>query len=83
MWGMISCKKSSQLVSQSLDIKLPLTQRLFLKLHLMMCSVCREYAKQIQQIHYMLYQFAHPIEEDLSIKLPSFVKERFYESLNE
>lgn len=43
---MLTCKEVSTLVSESLDRKLPLAQRMSVRLHLMMCSMCRAYQKQ-------------------------------------
>jgi predicted anti-sigma-YlaC factor YlaD len=42
-----TCKQSVQLQSAALDTKLPLRQRLGLKIHLMLCRWCRRYGKQI------------------------------------
>jgi len=43
---MLSCKEISKLVSESLDRKLPLPLRMEVRLHLMMCHLCRTYRKQ-------------------------------------
>lgn len=44
---MLSCKEIARLVSQSLDQKLPFRQRLELRVHLMMCSLCSRFRGQI------------------------------------
>jgi len=44
---MLSCKQVSELVSQSLDRQLSLRERLGVRLHLMMCGMCRRYRKQL------------------------------------
>ena len=44
---MLMCKDISKLVSQSLDHKLPLRLRMEIRLHLMMCSICRTYRKRL------------------------------------
>ena len=43
---MLSCKEISKLVSDSMDRQLPLGLRMELRLHLMMCRLCRTYCKQ-------------------------------------
>jgi predicted anti-sigma-YlaC factor YlaD len=48
------CKDISKLVSQSLDRKLPLRLRMEIRLHLMMCSICRTYRKRLFFIHNLL-----------------------------
>jgi len=47
---MLNCKQATELVSHSLDRRLPFGQKIELKLHLMMCRLCRNYAKQLWHI---------------------------------
>ena len=47
MHWMFNCRKSSDKLSQSMDDRLPLGQRMALRIHLMMCSVCRRYKRQL------------------------------------
>lgn len=44
---MLSCKEASKLVSESLDLRLPLKTRLRLRLHLSMCRICTAYYRQL------------------------------------
>jgi len=44
---MYSCKEVTQMVSESLDHKLPLVQRIGIRIHLMMCKFCSRYRKQL------------------------------------
>lgn len=44
---MLSCKEVSRLVSDSLDRELTFRQRVGVRLHLMMCGMCRAYEKQV------------------------------------
>lgn len=47
---MLTCKEISKLVSESLDRKLSLRQRMGVQLHLMMCSLCRTYRQQMRAL---------------------------------
>jgi len=42
-----NCKKVTQMVSESLDRKLPLHQRMGIRIHLLMCKFCSRYRKQL------------------------------------
>ena len=44
---MLSCKQATQLMSQKMDRKLGLAERMRLKLHVMMCGGCRNFGKQM------------------------------------
>jgi len=46
-----ACKKISQLASDRLDRPLSLLERLKFKLHLSMCSHCRDFDHNIKLIH--------------------------------
>ncbi len=42
-----NCKTVTRMVSESLDRKLPLHQRMGIRIHLLMCKVCSRYRKQL------------------------------------
>jgi predicted anti-sigma-YlaC factor YlaD len=44
---MMKCEELSRLVSQALDRTLPLHQRLGIRMHLMMCSLCTQNFRQL------------------------------------
>lgn len=44
---MLSCKEVSRLVSESLDRELPWGQRVSLHLHLLLCSLCSRFRRQM------------------------------------
>ena len=54
MHWIMSCKQISMLISQSLDTPLPLTRRMGIRLHLMMCIFCRRYNRHLHLIHSLL-----------------------------
>ena len=51
---MLSCKDVSKLVSESLEHPLPFRKRLGVRMHLMMCSLCRRYQRQMLQLQALL-----------------------------
>jgi len=44
----LSCKEASHLVSQGLDRRLGLAERLALRLHLAICNGCSNFSKQVE-----------------------------------
>ena len=48
---MLRCKDIAKLLSDSLEKKLPWRQRVEIRLHLMICYVCRRYWKQLRFLH--------------------------------
>lgn len=47
---MMNCKHATQLLSQKQDRKLGITERIGLRLHLLICSGCSNFNKQIDFI---------------------------------
>ncbi len=47
---MLSCKEVGELVSQGIDRKLSLREKIGLKMHLFICKTCSCYDKQLQFI---------------------------------
>jgi hypothetical protein len=45
------CRRAVQTISQSLDTRLSLGERLNLGLHTLLCGPCRRFQKQLMQIH--------------------------------
>ena len=44
---MLTCKEATRLVSQGLDRRLGLAERLALRLHLLACDGCTNFSKQV------------------------------------
>ena len=44
---MLSCKQASELMSQEQDRRLSLTERLALRLHVLICDACANYRRQM------------------------------------
>ena len=44
---MLSCEETSRLVSESMDRALPLNKRIAVRMHLLMCTSCARFRKQL------------------------------------
>ncbi len=44
---MLNCKQASELLSQALDRKISLREKVLLKLHLLICHGCSNFSKQV------------------------------------
>jgi predicted anti-sigma-YlaC factor YlaD len=51
---MLTCKEVSELLSKSIDEKLPWTTKVSMQIHLGICSLCRSYKKQLLYFHQIL-----------------------------
>lgn len=47
---MLSCKDATRLISQSMDASLPVTKRIGVRIHLLICIYCTRYEKQLRLI---------------------------------
>lgn len=50
---MLNCREVTRLLSESQDRTLGLTERMTLKLHLMMCTGCRNFGVQMDALRQM------------------------------
>jgi predicted anti-sigma-YlaC factor YlaD len=47
-----TCRDISALVSRAMDARLPVGERLRVRLHLAMCSACRRFARQVRLLRW-------------------------------
>lgn len=83
---MLSCKEVTQLVSESLDRKLPLRQRLGVRMHLFFCKACAHFQEQMLFLRQALRRYAaraHDSEPYSSASLPPEVRDRVKKLLRE
>jgi hypothetical protein len=79
---MLTCKDVSKLVSESLDRKLPLSQRMAVRLHIMMCRMCRAYQKQTLLLRNAVQAYAHSLDKgESSESLPKDAAQRIKKAL--
>ena len=77
---MLNCKEISKLVSESLEQKLPLRTRMTVKMHLMMCSMCRTYQKQTLLLREAVRAYGSP-QEKPTTPLPKEAADKIKQAL--
>lgn len=73
---MINCRDTAQLVSESMDRKLPWRRRLQVRLHLFVCDNCSRYNKQLQIFRRIFKQQSEPQDDVESSVLDAKIKDR-------
>jgi hypothetical protein len=84
---MHNCKEVTRMVSESMDRKLPLHQRMGIRVHLFMCKFCSRYRKQLLILREAMRLQDKYVEETIpSLTLAPEARERikrsFIDSLN-
>lgn len=78
---MLTCKQASKLISQSLDHPLSWSERVRLKLHLIICDACTQFKQQLNLLRTALQRIRNATENDLNIQLPFDVKDRIVRTI--
>jgi len=78
---MLTCKQASQLISQSLDHPLSWSQKVKLRLHLLMCIPCNQFKQQLKLLRVALQRIRNATENDQNIQLPLDVKDRIMRTI--
>jgi hypothetical protein len=79
---MFSCKEVSQRISESMDRTIPLHQRFFIRMHLMMCRYCDRFRKQLLFLRQLSLFSQSPGEDAESVfSLSDEARERIKSSL--
>jgi hypothetical protein len=77
------CKDVSDLISRSMDEKLPLKIRMGIKFHLMMCHLCLNYKNQLNLIRKAISKLENSQESDNAItRLPDQARQKIKKYLN-
>jgi predicted anti-sigma-YlaC factor YlaD len=79
---MLSCKQASQLISQSLDRRLSLRERVSVRMHLAICDMCRRFTRQLHSIRLHIRASIRQVESDGHIQLPQEAKKRIADILH-
>lgn len=73
---MLDCKHASRLVSQSMDRRLSLRERLGLRLHLLLCDACTQFSRQMMVLKQAVRQWSSRVENDTRVTLPDDARQR-------
>ncbi len=83
---MFDCKDVTQLISQSMDISLPIGKRIAVRIHLLTCIFCTRYKRQLHLIRETLRRLSaaedHP-EGPTVEKLSAEAQDRIKKSLRD
>lgn len=61
---MLNCQKATRLISESQERPLSLQESLSLKMHLMMCSGCKNFSLQVPFLSKAMRAYAKGADED-------------------
>ncbi len=62
---MLNCEQVTRLISESQERSLSLSERLSLKMHVMMCSGCRNFSQQVPFIREAMRAYARGKNEEV------------------
>jgi hypothetical protein len=80
---MLTCKEASELVSQSYERRLSWRQRLGLRLHLMICDGCTQFARQLRFLRAAARSFdIASTQGEASQRLSPLARKRIADTLN-
>src|SRR5437870_8450794 len=78
-----TCPEVTRILSLGMDKELPLTTRIKLRIHYLMCSFCERYAKQLKYMREVSREFPDKIGEISDATLPAEAKQRLKEALRQ
>lgn len=80
---MKNCQQTSHLLSESLDRPLSWREILALRLHLMMCGACRNFARQLRYLHQWSASLSSKTESEAGLKLSETARQRIEQAIRE
>lgn len=80
MMGLPNCREAALLLSEEHDRPEGQPRTFSVRLHLLMCSACRRYARQLEWLQRTLHRFESP---QGPAALPSATRERILERLRQ
>jgi hypothetical protein len=80
----LPCSEASRLISRSMDDPLPWGQRLGMRLHVLICRLCRRYQKQLIWIRKAMHRYSDRlVEETGTLHLDETARLRMKNALHE
>jgi hypothetical protein len=76
-----ACREAARLQSESLDRPLSVSQRLGLRLHLLICKWCRRYGKQLRFLRDAVHDHPEEVAASTPRSLSPEARERLKQSL--
>lgn len=80
---MLDCQHASHLISQSMEQRLSLRQRISLRLHLMICDACTQFSRQLELMRQTIGSLKQKVEKDESIRLSDEARNRIRQSVQQ
>src|ERR1700739_452080 len=77
------CGEVIKLLSQSMEVKLPVTTRIKLRFHYLICIWCQRYEKQLRALRKIASSFPERLDACCPETLPDSSKERLKQALRE
>jgi hypothetical protein len=81
------CRDAARLLSESMDHRLPLAERVGLRVHLLLCGLCRRYGRQLIFLRRLVEVFAKiaetpatPVASEMSQEARARIRERLERS---
>lgn len=78
-----SCRQVSQMQSEALDRSVPPLARIKMRLHLLVCSWCRRYGKQIRFLRHAAHEHPEHLQATSNACLSSDAKARLKKALQD
>lgn len=77
----ITCKQSTELISQAQDRRLSKREHLVLHMHLLLCRPCSRFKRQLEQLRVIIHRLTHHLEMN-GKGLPAAAKARIQAAIN-
>lgn len=80
---MLTCRQVSRLVSDAMDRQLPLTDRVRVRMHLLMCPPCKRFERQVSFLRHAAREFHRQVSEGAagSVRLSEEARGRISQAL--
>jgi hypothetical protein len=79
----MNCQKASQILSQSLDRKLSLRERLSLRLHLTICDACTAFGQHLKLMRMTVKKITGQVEENKNVRISETARQRMASKIDE